>query len=37
MEYWESDRRVYHAWGNACGWAGDTARVRRMVGYGPED
>lgn len=33
VEYWESDRRVYHTWCNA----GGIARVQRMVGREPED
>lgn len=32
VEYWESDRRVYHIWCDVCGWAGDVTRVHRMVG-----
>lgn len=31
-EYWTAERRVYHLWCRPCGWAGDIARVRRMVG-----
>lgn len=31
VEYWEADRRVYHVWCHACGWAGDVARVQRMI------
>ncbi|MXY77761.1 MAG: hypothetical protein F4Y40_11935 [Acidimicrobiia bacterium] len=37
VEYWEADRKVFHTWCNACGWAGDIVRIQRMVGHEPED
>lgn len=33
VEYWEADERVYHTWCHQCGWAGDIAKVHRMVGH----
>lgn len=35
VEYWESDRRVYHTNCAHCSWSGDIARVVRMVGPEP--
>lgn len=35
IEYWESDRRVYHTTCDGCGWNGDIASVDRMVGPEP--
>ncbi|MGH9304450.1 MAG: hypothetical protein ACRDZ5_08570 [Acidimicrobiales bacterium] len=35
VEYWEGDRRVYHTWCHACGWAGDITGVGRVVGHEP--
>jgi hypothetical protein len=37
VEYWEAERRVYHTWCPHCRWTGDIVRVRRMVGYEPDD
>lgn len=36
VEYWEADVRVYHTWCHACGWAGDIARIHRMIGHEAE-
>lgn len=35
VEYWESDRRIYHVWCGACGWAGDVVTIDRMIGHEP--
>ena len=32
IEYWLANKRIYHLWCRTCGWAGDIARIRRMVG-----
>ena len=37
VEYWESDRRVYHVWCRTCQWTGDIVRVRRMIGHEASD
>lgn len=36
VEYWEGERRIFHTWCGACGWAGDIVRVDRMIGHEPE-
>ena len=36
VEYWESDRRIYHVWCSACGWAGDVVTIDRLIGHEPD-
>ena len=35
VEFWESERRVFHTQCGQCSWTGDIARVERMVGHEP--
>ena len=37
VEYWEANRKVFHTWCNACGWAGNIVRIQRMIGHELED
>lgn len=36
VEYWEAEQRIYHTWCHSCGWAGDIARVYRVIGHEAE-